>query len=63
MDDTVTLFPDLVQKFNVNKLFQEIPDMKQKDVYDFVDFEDEADYYQMITWERENFLARHGIVI
>lgn len=63
LDDTVTLFPDLVQKFNVNKLFQEIPDMKQKDVSDFVDFEDEADYYQMITWERENFLARHGIVI
>lgn len=62
-DDTVTLFPELVEKFNENKLFKEIPDMKQKKISDFVDYEDEEDYYDMIICEREEFLARHGIVI
>lgn len=61
-DDTITLFPDLVEKFNENKLFKEIPDMKQKYISDFVNLEDEADYYDMIMFEREEFLARHGIV-
>lgn len=61
-DDTITLFPDLVEKFNENKLFKEIPNMKQKHISDFVDLEDEVDYYDTIMIEREEFLARHGIV-
>ncbi len=56
------MFSDLVEKFNKNKLFKEIPDMKLKKVSDFVDFGDEADYYEMVMCEREEFLARHGIV-
>lgn len=62
-DDTVTLFPDLVKKFNENKIFKEVPDMKQKKISDFVNFGDEAEYYEMVMCEREDFLARHGVVI
>lgn len=37
--------------------------MKQKDTSSFVDFEDEADYYDMVVCERKEFLARHGVII
>lgn len=60
-EDPITLFPEAVDKFNANKLFKEIPDMQQKNVSEFVNFEDEDDYMQMATWERENFLLKHGI--
>lgn len=61
-DDTVTLFPDLVKKFNQNKLFKEIPDMKRRKVSDFADYGDEKGYLEMAKREREDFLARHGII-
>ena len=57
------MFPDAVKKFNENKLFSEIADMSSKDVSEFVDYEDEADYMQMIISEREDFLFKHGIDI
>ena len=63
LDDTITLFPELVEKFNQNKLYNQIPDMKQHDISRFVEFEDEADYYSMVVNERENYLFRHGIAI
>ncbi len=63
VNDRVTLFPELVVKFNENKLFKEIPDMRQKNIRDFVNLEDEEDYYEMIVREREEFLVRYGIVI
>lgn len=62
IDNEVTLFPDLVEKFNRNKLFKEISDMKVKKLSDFVNHEDEENYYGMIMFEREEFLKRHGIV-
>ena len=37
--------------------------MKQKDISSFVDFEDEAVYYDMVVCERQEFLARHGMLI
>ena len=61
--DSITLFPDAVKKFNENKLFSEIADMSSKDVSEFVAYEDEADYMQMVTSEREDFLFKHGIDI
>lgn len=63
LDHTITLFPALVQKFNQNKLYNQIPDMKQHDISSFVDYEDEADYYSMVVNEREEYLSRHGIAI
>lgn len=55
---SVTLFPDLVREFNDNKLFKEIPDMVQRDISFFVEPFDEADYYDMILCEREDFLEK-----
>lgn len=63
INDSITLFPDAVKKFNDNKLFNEIPDMVPKKISDFVDYEDEDDYFQMITYEREEFLTKHGIEV
>ena len=63
LDDTITLFPELVEKFNQNKLYNQISDMKQHDISRFVEFEDEADYYSMVVNERKNYLSRHGIAI
>lgn len=63
LNDTVTLFPELVEKFNQNKLYNQIPDMKQRDISSFIDFAQEADYYSMVVSEREDFLSRHGILI
>ena len=63
LDDTITLFPELVEKFNQNKLYNQIPDMKQHDISSFVDFEDETDYYSMVVHEREEYLYRHGIAL
>ena len=63
LDHTITLFPALVQEFNQNKLYNQIPDMKQHDISCFVDYEDEADYYSMVVNEREEYLSRHGIFI
>ena len=61
LNDTITLFPDAVDKFNQNKLFKEIPNMAPKRVSDFVNFEDEDDYMQMVFEERESFLQKHGL--
>ena len=60
MTDTVTLFPELVDKFNQNKLYKELPDMEKHDISYFVDYADEANYYSAVVYEREEFLARHG---
>ena len=57
------MFPELVEKFNQNKLYNQIPDMKQHDISSFVDCEDEADYYSMVVNEREEYLSRHGIAL
>ena len=57
------MFPELVEKFNQNKLYNQIPDMKQHDISRFVEFEDDVDYYSMVVNERENYLSRHGIAI
>ena len=60
LTDTVTLFPELVEKFNQNKLYKELPDMEKHDISYFVDYADEANYYSAVVYEREEFLARHG---
>lgn len=62
INDPITLFPDAVNKFNDNKLFSEIPNMELKKASDFVAYEDEDDYAQMVASERDEFLAKHGVV-
>lgn len=61
LNDPITLFPDAVQKFNANKLFKDIPDMKLHTVLDFVEFSDKDDYMIMVQEERESYLLKMGI--
>lgn len=63
LTDTVTMFPELVEKFNQNKLYKELPDMEKHDISYFVDYADKANYYSAVVYERERFLARHGKVL
>lgn len=60
--DTITLFSDAVKAFNANKLFKEIPDMVQKDISSFPKWEDQSDYMEMVMYERESYLAKHGLI-
>ena len=60
--DTITLFSDAVKAFNANKLFKEIPDMVQKDISSFAKWEDQSDYMEMVMYERESYLAKHGLI-
>lgn len=61
LDDPITLFSDAVTKFNENKLFEEVPDMVQKNISDFVDLEDGNVYMGALKSEREDFLLKYGI--
>lgn len=66
LNDPITLFPDAVQKFNDNKLFNDLPDMAEHDILDFVDYidyKDRDDYMLMINNERESYLLKMGIEI
>lgn len=58
---TLSLFPDIVEAYNNNKIFKELPDMEEKDPIDFVDLEDVNDFSDMIYWEHEEYLISHGI--
>ena len=60
--DTITLFSDAVKAFNANKLFKEIPDMVQKDISSLAKWEDQSDYMEMVMYERESYLAKHGLI-
>lgn len=59
LTDTVTMFPELVEKFNQNKLYKELPDMEKRDISYFVDYADKANYYSAVVYERERVLARN----
>jgi retron-type reverse transcriptase len=56
----ITLYPELVSKFNENKLYKEISDMKQNYIYRFCKNGEEDDYYEMLEREREKFEGKHN---
>ena len=56
------LFPELVKAFNENKLYKDIPDMKEKESTDFVDYKDKDVFEGMIYSEHEEFLKTHGMI-
>lgn len=62
-DDPITLFPEAVDAFNANKLFEEIPDMRVRRIEEFVDEEDEAAYLLMLEEERVDYMLRMGVSI
>lgn len=61
-ESDLSLFADVVKAFNSNKIFTELPDMVEKQPIDFVQYEDIADYENMVYCERESYLASHGLI-
>ena len=55
------MFPDVVKAYNSNKIYKELPDMKEKQVADFCE-EDEDEFANMIYQEHEQYLILKGIL-
>lgn len=60
-ESTLCLFPDVVKAYNSNKIYKELPDMKEKQVADFCE-EDEDEFANMIYQEHEQYLILKGIL-
>lgn len=57
------MFPDVVKAYNSNKIYKELPDMKEKQVADFCEEdEDEEEFANMIYQEHEQYLILKGIL-
>ena len=62
-ESTLCLFPDVVKAYNSNKIYKELPDMKEKQVADFCEEdEDEEEFANMIYQEHEQYLILKGIL-
>lgn len=62
-DSQYSLFPDIVDEYNKNKLYSDLPDMKLNNINDIFDVkpQDEDDLMSAIYIEYMNFLNSHGI--
>ena len=60
-ESDLSLFADVVKAFNSNKIFTELPDMVEKQPIDFVQYEDIADYENMVYCERESYLVQRKL--
>ena len=59
---TLCLFPDVVEAYNSNKIYKELPDMKEKRATDFVDLEDADDFFDMVYYEHKEYLISQGLL-
>lgn len=59
---TLCLFPDVVKAYNSNKIYKELPDMKEKRAIDFVDLEDADDFFDMVYYEHKEYLISKGLL-
>ncbi|XBX08497.1 hypothetical protein QMP26_10640 [Enterocloster clostridioformis] len=59
---TLCLFPDIVKAYNSNKIYKELPDMKEKRATDFVELKEADDFSDMIYYEREEYLISKGLL-
>ena len=59
-----SLFPDIVEEYNKNKLYLDLPDMKNNDILDIYDVPlgEEDNALSAIYAEYEHFLSSHGII-
>lgn len=62
-ESTLCLFPDIVKAYNDNKIYKELPDMKEKTAIDFVKAEDIDDFYNLIYCKHEEYLISKGLLI
>lgn len=61
-ESTFCLFPDVVKAYNSNKIYKELPDMKEKRATDFVELKEADDFSNMIYYEREEYLISKGLL-
>lgn len=61
-ESTLCLFPDVVMAYNSNKIYKELPDMKQKQATDFVKLEDADDFSMRIYYEHKEYLISNGLL-
>lgn len=60
-ESTLCLFPNVVKAYNSNKIYKELPDMKEKQIADFCE-EDEDEFANMIYQEHEQYLILKGVL-
>ena len=56
---SLCLFPELVEAFNANKIYKEIPNMEVMKSSDFVEYKDEEIFEGMMCYEHEEFIKTH----
>jgi len=61
-ESTLCLFPDIVKAYNSNKIYKELPDMKEKRATDFVELKEADDFSNMIYYEHEEYLISNGLL-
>ena len=60
-ESTLCLFPDVVKAYNSNKIYQELPDMVEKQAIDFVRSQDADEFYNAMCHEHEDYLISNGL--
>lgn len=58
---SLSLFDEIVEEYNKNKLFKELPNMKVKNPSDFVKQSEVDNFMSDLYYERREFLIKHGI--
>lgn len=61
-ESMLCLFPDVVKAYNSNKIYKELPDMKEKRATDFVELKEADDFCNMIYHEHEEYLISSGLL-
>lgn len=61
-ESTLCLFPDVVKAYNSNKIYKELPDMKEMRATDFVELEEAEAFSNMINYERDEYLTSKGLL-
>ena len=56
------MFPEIVEAYNLNKIFAELPDMKLRKAGDFVKFNDIDVFEGFVYCEHQNYLSKHGLI-
>ena len=61
-ESQLCLFEELVDAFNKNKLYQELPDMILRDAGDFVNAYEEDEFMTAVYYEHREFLIKYGLL-
>lgn len=61
-ESTLCLFPEVVRAYNSNKIYKELPDMKNKQVTDFVKYNYTDDFSTEIYYEHREYLISKGLL-